>query len=84
MTISANIPASKKKNVNGAEVIDTTAGNDEINNQFRKQRKPVVADNKAKQNLKKIAEEKAKNQDNKDLEVFKDPDIMETCRKEGL
>ena len=37
-----------------------------------------------KKSLKKIAEDKAKDPANKDLEVYKDPEIQETCKKEGV
>ena len=81
---SSIVPASKKKlAINGAEIKDKSLGENEVTAQWKKTKKHFIVDEKFKKTLKKIAEEKAKESANKELEIYKNPDIMEACRKEG-
>ena len=69
------IPASKKNlNINATETQFNKA-------EFERMKKPVSAENKHKAVLRKIVEEKAKNEHNKDLKIGDDPDIIEADKK---
>ena len=81
---STNIPSSKKKlGVNGAEVKDKPSNEDELTKQWRSSPKDYKTETRLKIKLKKIAEQKAKDAANKDLEIWKDTEIMEACNEEG-
>ena len=77
-----NIPAAKKKvGVNKADV-KPDVKND--NTEYNKLKKPLDFDNKIKGILHGIAEEKAKDPKNNDVEIITDPAIIDACKKENV
>ena len=77
------IPATKKKlNVNGTEIKDKDT-NDAVKKQWLDLPKQNAAEKKLKSKLKAIVIRKAKDTANKDLEIYKDPEIIEACKEGG-
>ena len=77
-----NIPAAKKKvGVNEADVKPDVKTD---NMEYNKQKKSLDFDNKVKGVLRGIAEEKARDPKNNNVEIITDPDIIEACKKEKV
>lgn len=52
--------------------------------EYRKVRQSIAIDDRVKKTLKTVAVEKAKDTANKELDVYRNADIAEACKKEGL